>query len=140
MGHDVAALPAHRPAFLERVLAGLADGVLHLAVLAATVVAESLLGLQPAPSQWPGFLAFLLCFSFLYTTIPLAFWGQTPGMAWRGLRARDRLDGQLDFGQSALRWLGVWVTVALAGLPGLLALGGRSFADRLSRSETTAEA
>lgn len=124
---------------VERLLAGLADGVVHIAVLASSLVAESLLGLQPEPRQWPGFAAFLVCFSFLYTTIPLAFWGQTPGMAWRGLRARDREDRSLAFGQTALRWLGALVTTALAGLPTLLAVaGGRSLADRLSGSVTVA--
>jgi uncharacterized RDD family membrane protein YckC len=124
---------------VERVLAGIADAVVHIAVLASSLVAQSLLGLQPEPRQWPGFAAFLICFSFLYTTVPLAFWGQTPGMAWRGLRARDREDRSLAFGQTALRWLGALVTTALAGLPTLLALaGGRSLADRLSGSVTVA--
>jgi uncharacterized RDD family membrane protein YckC len=140
--HDSAASApgARQPApIVERMLAGLADGVVHVAVLASTLVAESLLGLQPEPRQWPGFAAFLVCFSFLYTTVPLAFWGQTPGMAWRGLRARDRQDRSLAFGQTALRWLGAFVTTALAGLPTLLALaGGRSLADRISGSVTVA--
>jgi uncharacterized RDD family membrane protein YckC len=139
-GPLAAAGAARRPPLGERLLAGLADGVLHLAVLASALVAESLLGLQPQPRQWPGFVAFLVFFSFLYTTVPLAFWGQTPGMAWRGLRARDQGDRPLAFGQTALRWLGALVTVALVGLPALLALGGRSLADRLSRSETVTEA
>jgi uncharacterized RDD family membrane protein YckC len=127
------------PRLSERLLAGFADCVVHLAVLAGGLVAESLLGLQPTLGQWPGFAVFLLCFSFLYTTVPLAFWGQTPGMAWRGLRARDGGDRQLHFGQTALRWLGALATAALLGLPLLLAIGGRSFADRLSGSETFAE-
>lgn len=139
-GTITAAGAAQRPPLGERLLAGLADGVLHLAVLASALVAESLLGLQPQPRQWPGFVAFLVFFSFLYTTVPLAFWGQTPGMAWRGLRARDQGDRPLAFGQTALRWLGALLTVGLVGLPSLLALGGRSLADRLSGSETIAEA
>jgi uncharacterized RDD family membrane protein YckC len=131
--------PGPPPSLPQRLLAGVADLVLHMAVLAATLVGESLLGLQPEPRQWPGFAVFLICFSFLYTTVPLAFWGQTPGMAWRGLRARDAGDRPLAFGQTALRWLGGLLTVALAGLPAFLALAGGSLADRLSRSETIAE-
>ncbi len=82
---------------------------------------------------------FLLAFSFLYSVVSLAFWGQTPGMAWSGLVARTDATEPLSFGQTALRWLGGWLTWALAGLPGLLALSGRSLVDRLSRSETLLE-
>jgi hypothetical protein len=131
--------PLPSPRLSERWLAGLADCVLHVAVIAGGLVAESLLGLQPGLRQWPGFLVFLLAFSFLYTTVPLAFWGTTPGMAWRGLRARDG-ERPLHFGQTALRWVGALATVALAGLPLLLSFGGRSLADRLSDSQTFADA
>ena len=139
-GDEAAPRATLQPARLaERWLAGLADCVFHVAVLAGGLVAESLLGLQPALGQWPGFLVFLIAFSFLYTTVPLAFWGTTPGMAWRGLRARDG-ERPLHFGQTALRWLGALATVALAGLPLLLTFGGRSVADRLSGSQTLADA
>jgi uncharacterized RDD family membrane protein YckC len=68
--------------------------------------------------------------------VPLAFWGGTPGMIWCGLVARNAVSEPLSFGQSVLRWLGAWLTWALAGLPGLLALGGRSLSDLLSGSAT----
>lgn len=127
-----------------RIAAGGADlaalGSAALAVAAGT----RLLG-HPGPWPWPPFALFLLAFSFLYTVVPLAFWGQTPGMAWRGLVARS-LDGDaLSFGQTFRRWIGSVLTVAGAGLPLLLALlgdgaaagaAGRSLADRISGSHT----
>jgi hypothetical protein len=136
-GEIDASSPGSRPSPAERLLGGLADLTVHLGVLAASLLAMSSLSLLPAPDQWPGFLVFLLCFSFLYHVVPLAFWGQTPGMAWRGLRARDAGGEPLSFGQSGLRWLGALVTVGLLGLPLLLALhGGGSLSDRASRSRT----
>jgi hypothetical protein len=45
----------------------------------------------------------------------------------------------LTFAQTARRWLGGLVTLALLGLPTLLAaLGGRSLADLVSNSELSA--
>lgn len=80
---------------------------------------------------------FLLLFSFVYTVIPLAFWGQTPGMIRAGLVARSGESDPLTFGQTALRWVGGLVTVVTLGLPTLLVLfGGRSLTDRLSGSDT----
>ncbi|HUP42559.1 MAG TPA: RDD family protein, partial [Thermoanaerobaculia bacterium] len=89
--------------------------------------------------DWPALVLFLLVFSFLYTVLPLAFWGQTPGMAWAGLVARARGYESLTFSQTGRRWLGGLLTAALLGLPALLAAGGgRSMADRLSDSDTYA--
>ena len=85
----------------------------------------------------PPLLVFALLFSFLYSVFSLAFWGQTPGMAWAGQLARSVTGEPLTFGQTALRWLGGLLTLLLAGLPLLLALaGGRSLADRISDSKT----
>ncbi|MBZ0149688.1 MAG: branched-chain amino acid ABC transporter permease [Pseudorhodoplanes sp.] len=70
--------------------------------------------------------------------ISLAFWGQTPGMAWVGLVARTVAGEPLSFGQTALRWAGSWLTWATLGLAGLSALSGRSLADRVSGSATYA--
>ncbi|MGE5234023.1 MAG: RDD family protein [Acidobacteriota bacterium] len=75
-------------------------------------------------------------FSFAYAVVPLAFWGQTPGMAWAGIVARTTSGESLSFGQAARRWLGGWITALLGGVPGLLALSGRSLVDRLSGSRT----
>ena len=78
----------------------------------------------------------MTAFSFLYSVVTLAFWGQTPGMVAAGLMARSHGDQPLSFGQTGLRWLAGLLTVALGGLPLLVALTGRSFADRLSGSAT----
>ena len=87
-------------------------------------------------SDWPAVALFLLSFSFLYTVVPLAFWGHTPGMAWAGLDARGRDGEPLAFDQTARRWIGGILTLLLLGLPLLLAFGGRSLSDLLSGSET----
>jgi len=135
-------LPPRWASLPARIAAGGADlAALGSAALAAAA-GTRLLG-HPGPWPWPPFALFLLAFSFLYTVVPLAFWGQTPGMAWRGLVARS-LDGDaLSFGQTFRRWLGCVLTVAGAGLPLLLALlgdgasgAGRSLADRISGSRT----
>lgn len=120
--------------------ARLRGAVGDLAVLAAVgTVALGGLRLLEVPfaaGQAPGLLLFLLAWSFLYFVISLAFWGQTPGMAWAGVIARTGAGEALSFGQTARRWAGAWLTWSLAGLPGLLALTGRSLADRLSGSAT----
>jgi hypothetical protein len=111
-----------------------------LAVLAAvTVLASagaSALEVEVGVRELPGVGLFLLAWSFLYFVVSLAFWGQTPGMVWAGVVARSGVDEPLSFGQTARRWAGTWLTWLAAGLPGLLALGGRSFADRISGSST----
>ena len=87
---------------------------------------------------WAPLAVFVLAWSFLYFVVPLAFWGATPGMSWAGLVSRTAATEPISFGQSALRWLGTWLTWTLGGLPGLLAWTGRSLADRLSGSGTYA--
>ncbi|MCG8458820.1 MAG: RDD family protein [Holophagales bacterium] len=121
----------------DRILGGVADLTVHVATLGAMVIAVQLMGARVSLDSLPGFAALGLVFSFLYTVIPLAFWGQTPGMAWVGHASRSMGGEPLTFGQTFLRWLGALFTVALAGLPVLLAfLGGRSLCDRLSDSRT----
>lgn len=131
-------LPPRHPAPLSaRFLAGLADLAVHLALAVALLFGSRLLGAAAGFGDWPALVLFLLVFSFLYTVLPLAFWGQTPGMAWAGLVARAAGGESLTFGQTARRWLGSLLTVALLGLPTLLAVGGgRSLGDRLSGSDT----
>jgi uncharacterized RDD family membrane protein YckC len=92
----------------------------------------------PRPSDLAALLVFFGVFSFLYTVVPLAFWGHTPGMAWAGLRAEDAAGGPLPFGGTVRRWLAAVVTLAGAGVPLLVALSGRSLADRVSGSRTYA--
>jgi uncharacterized RDD family membrane protein YckC len=119
-----------------RLAAGAADLLVHAAVGVGVLLGCRYLGVRPVLSDWPALALFLLSFSFLYTVVPLAFWGHTPGMAWAGLDARSRDGEPLAFDQTARRWLGAVVTSALMGLPLLLALGGRSLSDLLSGSET----
>jgi uncharacterized RDD family membrane protein YckC len=120
----------------SRLAAGAADLLVHAAVGVGLLLGCRSLGVRPALSDWPAVGLFLLAFSFLYTVVPLAFWGHTPGMAWAGLDARSRDGEPLAFDQTARRWLGGVVTSVLLGLPLLLALGGRSLSDFLSGSET----
>ncbi|HEX6204090.1 MAG TPA: RDD family protein [Thermoanaerobaculia bacterium] len=122
-----------------RLLAIAVDGAVLAAVAALAVVGAVLLDLRPGLAALPGLAVLLAVFSFAYSAVPLAFWGATPGMAAARLVARDRDGGPLTFGQTALRWLAGLLTLLLAGLPMLLALGflgGRSPADRLSGSLT----
>jgi len=111
-----------------------------LAVLLASGVVAALgarwLDVPFVAGQLAPLAFFVLSFSFLYFVVPLAFWGGTPGMIWAGLAARTEVSEPLSFGQTVLRWLGTWITWALLGLPGLLALTGRSLTDRISGSAT----
>jgi uncharacterized RDD family membrane protein YckC len=119
-----------------RLAAGAADLLVHAAVGVGVLVGCRWMGVHPVLSDWPALALFLLSFSFLYTVVPLAFWGHTPGMAWAGLDARSRDGEPLAFDQTARRWLGTVLTLLLVGLPLLLAFGGRSLSDLLSGSET----
>jgi uncharacterized RDD family membrane protein YckC len=119
-----------------RLRAAAGDLVVLAAVATLAGAGARALGAPLAVEQMPALGVFLLAWSFLYFVIALAFWGQTPGMAWAGLVARTGSAEPLSFGQTARRWAATWLTWALAGLPGLLALTGRSLADRLSGSRT----
>lgn len=120
----------------SRIAAGLADLVVHAAVGVLALFGCRRLGVKPELSAVPAFGVFLLSFSFLYVVLPLAFWGHTPGMAWAGITSRN-LDGEpLSFDQTARRWLGAVLTLALVGLPLLLAIGGRTLTDWVSGSGT----
>jgi uncharacterized RDD family membrane protein YckC len=121
----------------SRFAAGGADLLIHGAVLVAAVAGCVLLGVRPTLPDWPALGLFLLAFSFLYTVVPLAFWGYTPGMAWARLTTQSDDGEPLTFGQTAVRWLGGVLTAAFLGLP-LLLFGKRSLSDRLSHSQTLA--
>ena len=96
------------------------------------------LGVRPDLDDLPAFALFLGIFSFLYCLVPLAFWGQTLGMVWAGLVARNPDGEPLTFDQSAWRWMGMVLTLATAGLAlvTLLFSGRRSLTDRISGSLT----
>jgi hypothetical protein len=119
-----------------RVRAAAGDLAVLGAVGALAAAGARMLGAPIGVDRLPALALFLLAWSFLYFVVSLAFWGQTPGMAWAGLVARTGASEPLSFGQTAQRWAATWLTWALAGLPGLLALSGRSLADRLSGSRT----
>jgi uncharacterized RDD family membrane protein YckC len=123
----------------SRLAAGMADLLVHAAVLMLALIGTRLLGVRTTLADAPALGVFLLAFSFLYTIVPLAFWGHTLGMAWSGLISQNRDGEPLTFDQTARRWLGAVLTLAAAGLPLLLALGGRSLADLLSGSVTWSE-
>src|SRR6266545_1312892 len=130
---------AARAGLGSRLAAGAADLLVHAAVLMIALIGTRLLGVRATLADAPALGLFLLAFSFLYTIVPLAFWGHTLGMAWTGLTAQNRDGEPLTFDQTARRWLGGVLTLAAAGLPLLLALGGRSLADLLSGSVTWSE-
>ncbi len=120
----------------QRAIAGLTDLGVCAAVLLVLLAALLAQGLRPGLAEWPAGLVFLLAFSFLYAVLPLAFWGRTPGMALAGLRKSGKDSRPLTFRQAILTWFGSVMTVALAGLPLLCALGGRSLSDLISGSVT----
>jgi uncharacterized RDD family membrane protein YckC len=122
----------------RRLAAGGADLALHAALLVGVFFGCRALGVQPALRDWPPLLLFILTFSFIYSIIPLAFWGQTLGMTWAGLVSLNRDGEPLTFDQTARRWVGGLLTLALAGLPLLTALRGRTLSDLISGSETRA--
>ncbi|HXO40398.1 MAG TPA: RDD family protein [Thermoanaerobaculia bacterium] len=133
-----APIPSDRVGIGRRAASGAADLLVHVAVAILALAGCRTLGVMPAVADWPAFGVFLLSFSFLYTVVPLAFWGHTLGMTWAGLTAESTGGEPLSFDQTARRWLGALLTLATAGLPLLLALRGRSLADRLSGSRTLA--
>jgi uncharacterized RDD family membrane protein YckC len=133
------ARPAPRSEFagrVRRLAAGVADLIVHAAVGVLALLGCRWLEVQPEIHEWPAFAAFLLSFSFLYTVLPLAFWGHTPGMAWAAITSRNRDGEPLTFDQTVRRWLGALLTLALVGLPLLLAFGGRTLTDWISGSAT----
>ena len=132
----IKARPGGRAGLGSRISAAGADLLVHASVAVGVLVGCRFMGVHPVLSDWPAVALFLLSFSFLYTVVPLAFWGHTPGMAWAGLDARSRDGEPLAFDQTARRWIGGIVTLLLLGLPLLLAFGGRSLSDLLSGSET----
>jgi uncharacterized RDD family membrane protein YckC len=139
--HAGPAVPTRRPTAPAGLAARLGAGIFDLGVHALVVGAAwggiVGLGLRPGGGAWLPLGLFLLVFSFLYTVVPLAFWGATPGMAAAGIVAQSRDGSPLSFEQAGRRWLGALLTALLAGLPLLAAWGGRASAsDRLSSSRT----
>jgi uncharacterized RDD family membrane protein YckC len=128
-----------QPGASSRIAAGAADLLVHAAVGVGVLMGARSMGIHLLVSDWPALAVFLLSFSFLYSVVPLAFWGQTPGMAWLGLSSRSRDGEPLAFDQTARRWLGGVMTALLLGLPLLVSGRRRSLSDLLSGSETVSE-
>jgi uncharacterized RDD family membrane protein YckC len=122
----------------RRLAAGAADLMAHGALMVGVFFGCRALGVQPELADWRPLLLFGFTFSFFYSVVPLAFWGHTLGMAWAGLVSQNRDGEPLTFDQTARRWLGGLLTLAMAGLPLLTALRGRTLSDLLSGSETRA--
>jgi uncharacterized RDD family membrane protein YckC len=123
----------------SRLAAGAADLLVHAAAGVLALAGTLWLGIRPGLADLPALAVFLLSFSFLYTVLPLAFWGHTLGMAWRGITSRSRDGEPLTFDQTARRWLGGILTVAALGLPLLVTGDRRSLTDGLSGSATYPE-
>jgi uncharacterized RDD family membrane protein YckC len=120
----------------QRAAAGAADLLVHAAVGVVALLGTRWLGVKPELSDAPALAVFLLSFSFLYTVLPLAFWGHTLGMVWVGITSRTRAGEPLAFDQTARRWLGGLLTLATLGLPLLVSGSRRSLTDLLSGSAT----
>ena len=130
-------VPANEFAFRgRRFAAGLADLLVHAAIGVGALLGLQWLGVRPALADWPALAVFLLAFSFLYTVLPLAFWGYTLGMAWAGIAARNRDGEPLSFDQTARRWLGGLLTALMLGIPLLVTGSRRSLTDWISGSAT----
>jgi len=123
-------------ALSERIYSGLLDLLVNVGALAATLLLVKAMGVVSPLYAWQAWALLAAVFSYLYWVVPLAFWGQTPGMTWRHLIARNADREPLTFGQASRRWFGALLTVALLGTPLLLALAGRSLSDRLSGSQS----
>ncbi len=119
-----------------RLAAGIIDLLIDVALAGGLAGGSALLGAPIGQRHFVPLGFVILLFSFLYHVVPLAFWGRTPGMAAAALRARTLDDLPLSLPQAAKRWLALLLTLATGGLGVLLALGGRSLADRLSGSQT----
>lgn len=115
---------------LSRIKGGLADVVVHLAVIGLLAAGARLLGAR-LTGETGSVLVMVLAFSFLYTIPALLVWGRTPGAAAAGLTVRNPDGGTPTVSQAVRRWLAQWVTWLLAGLPGLIRL-----ADRWSGTQT----
>ncbi len=126
-------LPA---SFGQRLTAGSIDLLVHLAVASLLAAGSATMGVDIALRHLSPLVIAMLAFSFVYHVVPLTFWGRTPGMAVGGVRARATGNLPLSIPQASARFAGLVLTVATLGLGALLALGGRSLADRLSNSGT----
>lgn len=117
----------------RRLLALLTD----LSLFAALVLALS--PLLPQPPHWPHLSAlagFVVVLSYYYFVGTWMLWGKTIGGAIFDVRVVPGAEGAMSMRDASLRWLGVYLSIATAGLGFLLAAlpSRRSLPDRLSNT------
>lgn len=123
-------------AFARRIVAGLAD-VLILALAGAVELTAGAFLLElrfPAAALLPA-AAFLLLVAIVLLVLAPFVWGTTPGMALADLRIRAADGGSPTLSAALLRFVGFFLTGALAGVPLLVAAfdrRGRTLSDLLS--------
>ena len=128
--------PSASVTIASRFRAAAIDAATMIGVLVLLLAGGAVMGAPVGLGSLAFYLPTWLLFSFLYHVVPLLFWGKTPGMVRAGLVARSAEGGPLTGTQAIGRWLAGQATLALLGLPGLTALTGLSFADRVSGSVT----
>ena len=133
---DAAAVVSADSGRARRLGAALVSGLVQAAGLGVTAWWAWRMLPRGSEVAWLPLGLFCLLWSCAFTTIPLAFFRRTAGMALLGLQASSLDRSPLSFGQAFRRWIGGLLTVSLAGLPGLWAATGRSFTDRVSGSRT----
>lgn len=127
----------------RRVLAFGTDASLFLALALAM---SPLLDLRATAAEtlraeWPAisaFSAFILLLSFHYFVVSWAVWGRTVGGSIFDTRVALVDGSPIDFRNASLRWLWMLVSIATCGLGFLVGIapGGRSLADRMSKSRS----
>jgi uncharacterized RDD family membrane protein YckC len=117
----------------KRLLALLTD----LSLFAALALALS--PLLPQPPAWPHLAAlagFVIVLSYYYFVGTWMLWGKTIGGAIFDVRVVPEADGAMSLRDASVRWLAVYMSLALCGLGFMLAAlpSRRSLPDRLSNT------
>lgn len=127
-----------RLVFTRRIVGGLAD-ILILVLLGTVQLAAGavLLELRFPPTAFLGVSGFLGLASLILLVLVPFVWGTTPGLALVDLRIQATDGGSPTLGAAFLRFAGFLLTLALGGVPMLVAAfdkNGRTFADLVSRT------
>ena len=117
----------------KRLLALLTD----LSLFAAIALALS--PLLPQPFAWPHIAAlagFVIVLSYYYFVGTWMLWGKTIGGAIFDVRVVPEEDGAMSLRDASVRWVAVYVSLALGGLGFMLAAlpSRRSLPDRMSNT------
>ena len=101
--------------FGRRLLAGLVDLILALATTAALVLAETIVGVDPAGLQ--RHVLWWLAAVFSIQSLCWTYFAATPGMLLLGSQVLGARNGQrLSLARSVLRCLGLWSGLACLGV------------------------